>query len=199
MAAIVGHFSGKLRWVMGVLILTILLVGGWPLLSINLWSLAYLRDTSAAPAPAGHRSATRWQVATALAQGRVGDASPYRQTLEAQRTDPLAQQVLGQLYLAQGDTEAALATWIAIGDVTSLLTAGHELQLHGQHQTAYRFFNAAWNINRERTAGPLADFLLAIGDTRAAIRTLEQAMQSTNNSRLHRQWQRRLDELQKGP
>lgn len=169
-----------------------------PAVWLNAWSVAYLWGNSLASAPAWHGSALRWQVQDALARGEIGAALQHETALAA-KTDARSRQTLAWLHFAQGRHHQALVIWVEQDDVRSLLTAGRQVHGQSQDQVAYRFHAAAWQIDPVRATTPLAEFLLATGDTRSAKQTLEYALFNWPHIQQRSAWQRMLDEIQVTP
>jgi tetratricopeptide (TPR) repeat protein len=159
----------------------------------NAWSLSfeqYSMGHGVFPqiAPDQHPRAVLWLARDALSKG-----DPQRaQTLVAQQATSGSHEaltILGDAYSIQGQFSAAVEAWTQAGDDASLLQAAADAKTAKEFDNALVALLAAYSINPEAAASPLASFLLDVkNDTEQAANMLQITVQQFPQSANQADW-----------
>lgn len=102
----------------------------------------------------------------------------------------------GEIFAADEDLEAALEIWQQIGDVHLIVKLGSELRQAGHLTDAMRAFQAAYEIDQEKSASRLASFLWRqLDDTQQAENILSSAVNTYTKSPNRPEWLNELGDL----
>jgi len=134
---------------------------------VNAWSLNYQRilfgekipTESIWSPPEHHHRAPLWLARLALEQDDPSMAQALVVPLLA-TGEPLALRILGQVFLAQGDLNAAVQSWVKIGDFFSLIQTAKLAESEGRLQDAELAYRGGWLAVPDAGTLPLANFLL---------------------------------------
>ena len=165
--------------------------------TINLWSLRYAaevhdlsRSQSALPSlPDAHPRAAFWRALRAIDSGDGQKALTLLEPL-ATEGDRIVLSVMGLAYELLGDFPAAIQVWRQTGNARSLLRIARQ---GGHLDDSLEAYYAAWEVDPEEGAEPLADFLgRRKEDYAAAEAVLREALAAYPFSRRRDLWLHRL-------
>lgn len=159
----------------------------------NAWSISVARqafstatasDPLPAPPPASPH-ARLWLGRLSLRQQLPQQAQEWVAPLAA-RGDPFARHVMADALTMQGNFAEVVTLWQKAGDAASLLRVASQASRLEDIQAAYQ---AAWTLDPESGALPLANFLLnSKKDSVAAENVLQQSLAALPNSKSWSAW-----------
>lgn len=169
----------------------------------NLWSIQFSRyalnpqaDLAEPPdPPAGHNRAELWLAADAMQKGEPALAERLISEKAAQG-DPLAMNLMAEALLAQNKFAEAVLIGKQASEAGLLLSIGYKAQAAGSLEAALQAFEAAWKLEAETGALPLANFLIySKQDHATAELLLRNALSTYPASRYWPAWSNRLGDV----
>jgi tetratricopeptide (TPR) repeat protein len=169
---------------------------GFPIFSANIWSLQYLVSALGTPpfsynlpvAPSSHRRSSVWLSRRAFVEKQYDSVIATTTYGMAFQEDPLAAQLAGQAYLAQGRDTDAISIWREVGYIDALLNAAKQKETENHPDMALAYLRGAYEVNEEEVALILANSLHHQGFSVEALGVLGAALSDFPDSQYRANW-----------
>lgn len=154
----------------------------------QLYSVQKMELLDLSSVPETHPRSTYWQAQRAMGDSEYGTALALLQPL-ADQGDRYAQQLLGQIYKANGELTKAVKMWQQTGNGEALTRLAESANENGDLERASEAYYAAWELDRSQGTSDLVRFLRReMKDPAAAERVLWQSLPDVPVSLLHYGW-----------